>query len=303
MDDFLWDKAKEPAGWRGTLLEGLADQAKMQKTNTLSVCAAGGQGFRFGDTPRKRCKGKSGDEAKTCAYNVVGEKSLAKAQICQSNERTFGFLANMWQSPCARSSAWSASERTIMVDTSRSQEQTREAPAKTRHKERPRERTQDAPAEQPTTNPQSLSDAMGDKARKGKAKGDATPAIKVEQTVATAGKAGEKNITVKWLDIWIGNYKPCYFDVATLPGHGLEVTIEQLAYKKTYTGTGSLTTQPVPVVPIGTTFTIVSRDTTTGEVLEQHGIVVRHERRGRGNVPLGPHQEAPLEVVTVFTGV
>jgi hypothetical protein len=157
-----------------------------------------------------------------------------------------------------------------MVDTSQSRERSREAPA--RHKERPRERTQDAPAERPNTNPQSLSDAMGNKARQAKGKADATPAIKVEQTVATAGKAGETNITVKWLDIWIGNFKPCYFEVSTLAGHGLEVTIEQLAYRKTYTGTGSLTTQPVPVVPIGTKFTIVSRDTATGETLEQHGI-------------------------------
>jgi hypothetical protein len=155
-----------------------------------------------------------------------------------------------------------------MIDRSQSQERTREAPAKTRHKER----TQDAPAERPNTNPQSLSDAMGEKARKAKPRADATPAVKVEQAVATAGKAGEKNITVKWLDIWIGNFKPCYFEVSTLPGHGLEVTIEQLAYRKTYTGSGSLTTQPVPVVPIGTKFTLVSRDATTGEVVEQHGI-------------------------------
>ena len=169
-----------------------------------------------------------------------------------------------------------------MVDTSRSQERTKEAPAKTRHKERPRERTQDAPAERPATDPRSLSDAMGDKARKGKAKADATPAVKIEQTVVTAGKAGEKNITVTWHDIWIGNFKPCYFDVATLPGHGLEVTVEQLAYKKTYSGSGSLTTQPVPIVPIGTKFTIVSRDTTTGETVDQWGIWIDMSGRSGG---------------------
>ena len=94
----------------------------------------------------------------------------------------------------------------------------------------------------------------------------------LQETVATAGVSGEKNITVKWIDVWIGNYKPCYFEVATLPGHGLEVTVEQLAYKNTYTGVAALTTQPVPGVPIGTKFTIVSRDTTTGETLEQKGI-------------------------------
>ena len=32
-DDFLWDKAKEPAGFRGTVLEGLAEQAAKARTN------------------------------------------------------------------------------------------------------------------------------------------------------------------------------------------------------------------------------------------------------------------------------
>lgn len=154
-------------------------------------------------------------------------------------------------------------------DRSQSQERNREAPPKPRHKDRPRE---DRPAERPTTNPQSLSDAMGDTARKAKPKTDSAPAVKVEQVIATAGKAGEKNITIKWLDVWIGNSKPCYWDVATLQGDSLEFTVEQLAYKKTYTATGSLTTQPVPVAPIGTKILIAARDTTTGEVVEQHGI-------------------------------
>ena len=153
-------------------------------------------------------------------------------------------------------------------DRSQSQERTREAPPKPRD----RERTQDRPAERPDTDPRSLSDAMGDKARKAKGKADEAPAVKVAETVATAGADGAKHLAVKWIDVWIGNFKPCYFEVSTLPGHGLEVTIEQLAYKKTYTGSGSLTTQPVPIVPIGTKFTLLSRDTTTGEVLEQKGI-------------------------------
>ena len=169
-----------------------------------------------------------------------------------------------------------------MVDTSQSRERNREAPAKTRHKERPRERPHNAPAERPATDPRSLSDAMGDKARKAKGKADATPAVKVEQSVVTAGADGAKNITVTWHDIWIGKAKPCYFDVATLPGHGLEVTVAQLAYKKTYTGTGSLTTQPVPVVPIGTKFTIVSRDTTTGETVDQWGTSIDMSGGGGG---------------------
>ena len=164
------------------------------------------------------------------------------------------------------------------MDQSQSRERSREAPAKARTKER----TQDKPAGRPNANPQNLSDAMGDKARKAKGKGEETPSIKIAETVATAGKAGEKNITIQWIDIWIGNFKPCYFEVATLPGHGLEFTIEQLAYKKTYTGTGSLTTQPLPNAPVGTKNTLIARDTTTGEVLEQHGVWYDMSGRGGG---------------------
>ena len=77
-------------------------------------------------------------------------------------------------------------------DGSQSHERARDAPAQSR----PKERTQDRPAERPSTDPRSLSDAMGDKARKAKGKADEALAIKVAETVATAGKAGEKNITV-----------------------------------------------------------------------------------------------------------
>jgi hypothetical protein len=168
-----------------------------------------------------------------------------------------------------------------MIDTSQSRDQTRDAPAKGRH----RERTQDPPAERPA-DPRTVGDAIGGTARKGRTQADSTPVVKVEETVATAGKDGAKNINVQWIDIWVGNHKPCYFHVTTLAGHGLEVTVEQLAYKKTYTGTGALTTQPVPVVPIGTKFTIVSRDTTTGEVLEQKGIWYDMSGSGGGGMSL-----------------
>jgi hypothetical protein len=161
---------------------------------------------------------------------------------------------------------------------SQSRERSREAPANNRT----RERAPDAAAERPAANTRSVSDAMSDAARKAKPTADAAPAVKAEPAVVTAGKAGEKNITVNWHDIWIGNSKPCYFEVTTLPGHGLEVTVEQLAYKKTYTGTGSLTTQPVPVAPIGTKITVVSRDTTTGEVVEQQGVWYDMSGRGGG---------------------
>jgi hypothetical protein len=101
MDDFLWDQAKEPAGWRGTVLEGLADQAKVAEDKYAECLVEAVKDYKLESRLESSCKGKTGDEAKSCAYNVVGEQSLAKAQICQSNERTYGFLANMYKSVCA----------------------------------------------------------------------------------------------------------------------------------------------------------------------------------------------------------
>jgi hypothetical protein len=116
-----------------------------------------------------------------------------------------------------------------------------------------------------------VADAVGAPGATRKTGTQGAPAVKIEEEVVTEGASGARNLSIQWIDVWIGNAKPCRFDVSTLPGNGLEVTIEQLSYKKTYTGTGSLSTQPVPVVPVGTTFRIVSKDTTTGEAVEQRG--------------------------------
>ena len=89
------------------------------------------------------------------------------------------------------------------------------------------------------------------------------------EVTATAGRAGESNLAIEKFNVWAGNNLPCGFKVTTLPGNGLEIVIEQLAYKKTYTGTGAVTTQVCPVAPIGTKGKITVRDTTTGETLEQ----------------------------------
>ena len=76
--------------------------------------------------------------------------------------------------------------------------------------------------------------------------------------------------------------KPCYFDVATLPWPGLRSPSSSSPTRSPYIGSGSLTTRPVPVVPIGTKFTIVSRDTTTGETVDPWGIKIDMSGRGGG---------------------
>jgi hypothetical protein len=45
--------------------------------------------------------------------------------------------------------------------------------------------------------------------------------------------------------------------------------LEQLSYRRVHNGSGALTTQVIPVAPIGTKGKVVVRDTTTGETVEQ----------------------------------
>jgi len=96
-----------------------------------------------------------------------------------------------------------------------------------------------------------------------KAPGIALDAVIVTSAVPEPSVALEKF----WVDV-DGNL-PCGFDVTTRAGHGLEVVIEQQAYRRVYTGTGSLKTAVCPVAPIGTKGRIIARDTTTGETVEQ----------------------------------
>jgi hypothetical protein len=84
-------------------------------------------------------------------------------------------------------------------------------------------------------------------------------------TVATA----EPSVTIEkfWVDV-DGNL-PSGFDVRTRDGHGLEVVMEQKAYRKVFTGAGSLRTGLTPLAPIGTPGRIIARDVATGETIEQ----------------------------------
>ena len=93
--------------------------------------------------------------------------------------------------------------------------------------------------------------------------------MKLGERTVTAGANGERNIAIEWIDVWMENAKPVRFNVRTLAGHGLEVVIEQAAYKRNYAGSGVVATQTVPVVPVGTRGSIVVRDTTTGETARQ----------------------------------
>jgi hypothetical protein len=102
------------------------------------------------------------------------------------------------------------------------------------------------------------------------------PGMTMPEPTVTAGRAGEKNLALEkfWTRVegpvmGFSCAYPCGFDVRTLAGNGLEVEMEQLSYKRTYDGTGSLKTQVIPVAPIGTKGRILVRDTTTGETLEQ----------------------------------
>jgi len=108
---------------------------------------------------------------------------------------------------------------------------------------------------------------------------DAPAAARVEATrsqgleladaIVAAGRAGERNITIDKFWVEVENNLPCGFDVATRPGHQLEVLLEQQSYRRTWQGVGSLKTGIVPVAPIGTKGRIHVTDVTTGETLEQ----------------------------------
>lgn len=92
--------------------------------------------------------------------------------------------------------------------------------------------------------------------------------MEVGELTVVAGAGGARNITIDWIAVPVGNDLPCRFNVKTLAGHGLEVVVEQLAYKRDYVGTGAVSTQVIPVAPTGTMGNIVVRDTTTGERAE-----------------------------------
>jgi hypothetical protein len=95
------------------------------------------------------------------------------------------------------------------------------------------------------------------------------PGLEMEKAITTAGRGGELNITIEKFWVEVDGHLPAGFNVTTREGHGLDVLLEQLVYKRTYTGTSALKTGLTPIAPIGTKGRILVTDTTTGETLEQ----------------------------------
>lgn len=91
----------------------------------------------------------------------------------------------------------------------------------------------------------------------------------LEEARSTAGKDGASSIQVRWIEVPLPHALPCRFAVTTATGNALEVSMEQLSYRKSYTGISSLQTDITPVAPNGTEGKLTVRDVTTGETLEQ----------------------------------
>jgi hypothetical protein len=94
------------------------------------------------------------------------------------------------------------------------------------------------------------------------------PAVLARQETAKAGRAGERNLRVESVPVWVNGHRPSYEIVSSLEEHPLEVLVEQLSYRKHYQGRGRVQTQVIPVVPIGTPGRLLARDLQTGEELE-----------------------------------
>lgn len=93
-------------------------------------------------------------------------------------------------------------------------------------------------------------------------------AFKMGQATITQGRAGEKNLSYRWIDVPCGEYDSARFEVKSSSGGAIDVEVQQELYKKTYSGTGVVSTQPVPSAPMGTKGKMTARDAATGEMLE-----------------------------------
>jgi hypothetical protein len=138
-------------------------------------------------------------------------------------------------------------------------ERERHAPPRERSREESRSGSETS---QPRiADPPALEEARGGQQRRS--------GLGLEEAKATAGKDGASNIQVKWIEVPLPHAVPCRFAVSTAAGNTLEVSMEQLSYRKSYSGTSSLQTDITPVAPNGTEGKLTVRDVTTGETLEQ----------------------------------
>ena len=138
-------------------------------------------------------------------------------------------------------------------------ERERHAPPRERSREEARSGSETSQPRMP--DPPALEETRGGQQRKSD--------LGLEEAKATPGKDGASNIQVKWIEVPLPHAVPCRFAVSTTTGNALEVSMEQLSYRKSYSGTSSLQTDVTPVAPIGTKGLLTVRDVTTGELLEQ----------------------------------
>src|SRR5689334_20614806 len=113
--------------------------------------------------------------------------------------------------------------------------------------QKPEERPANKPAPEPTE-PAATSTIVQETSGDAKHK----PAMDLSPQKVTAGRAGQRNIVVEKIPVPVGNNIPCRFNVTTLAGNELEVTLEQTVYRKGFTGQGKVMTTVIPVAPIGT---------------------------------------------------
>ena len=142
------------------------------------------------------------------------------------------------------------------AQTSQPAERQRQA-QQTRDAQRPQQRT--APPPLVGREPVKLVEQTQEKQR---------AAFKMGEATITQGRAGEQNLSYRWIDVPCGEYDSARFEVKSSSGGAIEVELQQDLYKKVYTGTGVVGTQPVPRAPTGTKGKMTARDNATGEMLE-----------------------------------
>jgi len=130
-----------------------------------------------------------------------------------------------------------------------------------------RKRSEEAP---PPDTPQSF---RASESRTSGQQGKA-PGFKAEPEKVTLGSAAARTLAIERIAAPVpwpqgGTAQSARFRVTTTAGAAIEARLEQLAYNRTESGQGSLTTQIVPAAPIGTRGKLTVRDPATGETLEQ----------------------------------
>lgn len=141
-------------------------------------------------------------------------------------------------------------------------------PREQQRRARPQERAKEQPRSTSTTQSRTTNQtatALEDAASAQKRQSD----MAIEEATVKEGKNGARNIRVEWIRVPLPHADPCKFAVTTAAGNGLEVSMEQMSYRKSYQGTSSLQTDITPVAPNGTKGKLTVHDLTTGETLEQ----------------------------------